>query len=219
MRKSVLARPLRTTLAERCAPLTMIHIVSGLPRSGTSLMMQMLSAGGMPVLTDHRRAPDEDNPQGYLEWDPVKRLRQAPERIAEAEGKVVKVVSPLLNSLPAKYAYRVVFMLRPEEEILRSQGEMTKRAGTDSGRSPAELKRAYQQHLEQLFAWLDRQVHFQVLRVHYSNVVRDPRVDAVRVKHFFDADLDIEAMVRQVIPSLYRQRCQGEDPVGTRFSG
>jgi hypothetical protein len=184
----------------------MITIVSGLPRSGTSLMMQMLAAGGMSILTDHLRAPDEDNPQGYLEWEPVKRLLQEPERIAEAEGMVVKVVSPLLSSLPAQHSYRVIFMLRSEEEMLSSQAEMIRRAATESGRSDAELKQAYEKHRQQILSWLEQQPHFRTLRVWFPDVIRDPRTQAERVRQFLDFDVDVEAMVRQVIPSLYRQR-------------
>jgi hypothetical protein len=91
----------------------MITIVSGLPRSGTSLMMQMLVAGGMTPLTDGERAADLDNPRGYLEWERIKTLAKDPECIAEAEGKAVKVISQLLLLLPAGHEYRVLFMQRP----------------------------------------------------------------------------------------------------------
>ena len=99
----------------------MITIVSGLPRSGTSLMMQMLAAGGMPILTDQRRLPDEDNPRGYFEWEEVKRLPKNPALIARGEGMAVKVVSHLLAFLPATHEYRIVFIERPLPEILASQ--------------------------------------------------------------------------------------------------
>src|ERR1700723_3759963 len=107
-----------------------ITIVSGLPRSGTSLMMQMLSAGGMPVVTDGERVADEDNPRGYFEWERVKLLPQQPELIAEAEGKAVKVISQLLFSLPADRDYRIIFMERPLTEVVASQAEMIRRRGS-----------------------------------------------------------------------------------------
>jgi Sulfotransferase domain len=191
----------------------MITFVSGLPRSGTSLMMQMLYAGGMPVLTDHVRVPDEDNPRGYFEWEPVKRLRQEPRRILEADGKVVKLVSPLLTSLPSGCAYRVIFMLRPLKEILTSQEEMRRR------RSPAEsphseeiLQQAYQKHLQEVFAWMERQSQFAVLRVHFGEVIRDPRSQAEKIREFLGINLDLAAMIRQVDPSLYRQNSAVERP-------
>jgi hypothetical protein len=108
----------------------MITIVSGLPRSGTSLMMQMLAAGGMPVLSDGERRADTDNPRGCLEWERIKQLPKDPACIAEAEGKVVKVISQLLLSLPPGHDYRIVFMQRPLPEILKSQDEMLRRRGT-----------------------------------------------------------------------------------------
>ena len=107
----------------------MITIVSGLPRSGTSLMMQMLAAGGLPVLSDGERKADTDNPRGYLEWERIKQLPKEPSLIAEAEGKVVKVISQLLLSLPDGHEYRVVFMQRPLPEVLKSQDEMLRRRG------------------------------------------------------------------------------------------
>jgi hypothetical protein len=108
----------------------MITIVSGLPRSGTSLMMQMLAAGGMPVLSDGERKADTDNPRGYLEWERIKQLPKEPALIGEAEGKVVKVISQLLLSLPDEHEYRVIFMQRPLPEVLKSQDEMLRRRGT-----------------------------------------------------------------------------------------
>ena len=107
-----------------------ITIVSGLPRSGTSLMMQMLAAGGMPLLTDLERKPDIDNPRGYCEWEPIKLLPKEPNRIDEAEGKAVKVISQLLLSLPSGRNYKVIFMERPLPEVLASQDEMLKRRGS-----------------------------------------------------------------------------------------
>jgi hypothetical protein len=98
----------------------MITIVSGLPRSGTSLMMQMLAAGGMPILSDGERQADADNPRGYLEWERIKQLPKDPACIAEAEGKCVKVISLLLLSLPEGHEYRVIFMQRPLAEVLAS---------------------------------------------------------------------------------------------------
>ena len=108
----------------------MIIIVSGLPRSGTSLMMQMLAAGGMPILSDGERKADTDNPKGYMEWERIKQLPKEPGLIAEGEGKVVKVISQLLLSLPPAYQYRVIFMQRPLPEVMASQDEMLRRRGT-----------------------------------------------------------------------------------------
>src|ERR1700726_2361410 len=131
----------------------MITIVSGLPRSGTSLMMQMLASGGMSVLTDQRRKPDIDNPRGYCEWEPIKLLPKEPNLIDEAEGKAVKVVSQLLLSLPAGRSYKVIFMERPLPEVLASQDEMLKRRGSIQAVDAALLTSAFRDHMRGVVAW------------------------------------------------------------------
>ena len=123
----------------------MITIVSGLPRSGTSLMMQMLDAGGLPALSDGERKADTDNPKGYLEWERIKQLPKDPSLIAEAEGKVVKVISQLILSLPSGHEYRVILMQRPLPEVLKSQDEMLRRRGNaDSYADTSVIEEAFQ---------------------------------------------------------------------------
>ncbi|MGA2200612.1 MAG: hypothetical protein ABSG40_01505 [Terriglobales bacterium] len=185
----------------------MITIVSGLPRSGTSLMMQMLDAGGLPVLSDGERKADTDNPKGYLEWERIKQLPKDPSLIAEAEGKVVKVISQLILSLPPSHEYRIVFMQRPLPEVLKSQEEMLRRrgsAGPNAGTSAIE--KAFQRHLIEVDKWLAGKANVGVSRVHYHRVLREPKAVAEEIAAFLQAPLDIEAMVRQVDGSLYRNR-------------
>jgi hypothetical protein len=185
----------------------MIAIVSGLPRSGTSLMMQMLAAGGLPVLSDGERRADVDNPRGYLEWEQVKQLPRDPACIAQAEGKVVKVISQLLLSLPAGHQYRIIFMLRPLPEVLASQDEMLRRRGTlDPAEDNSVVARAFQDHLSEVYAWLNSKPYVQVSRVQYHAVLREPKEAAGAVAKFLELPLDIEAMTRQVDGTLYRQR-------------
>jgi hypothetical protein len=185
----------------------MITIVSGLPRSGTSLMMQMLNAGGLPVLSDGERKADTDNPKGYLEWERIKQLPKDPSLIAEAEGKVVKVISQLILSLPSDHEYRVVFMQRPLPEVLKSQDEMLRRRGTsDSITNTSAIEEAFQRHLIEVNKWLAGKANVQVSRVHYHRVLREPKVVAEETAAFLQVPLDIEAMVRQVDGSLYRNR-------------
>src|SRR5215467_8528347 len=134
----------------------MITIVSGLPRSGTSLMMQMLVAGGMTALSDGERQADIDNPKGYLEWEQIKQLPKDPTLIGEAEGKVVKVISQLLLSLPLTHVYRIVFMQRPLAEVLKSQEQMLQRRGTaDPSVDASAMTRAFQNHLYEVNTWLN----------------------------------------------------------------
>jgi hypothetical protein len=185
----------------------MITIVSGLPRSGTSLMMQMLNAGGLPVLSDGEREADTDNPLGYFEWERIKQLPKTPNLIAEAEGKVVKVISQLILLLPPDYEYSVIFMQRPLPEVLKSQEEMLKHRGhaeRDIGSS--SIEQAFQRHMIEVNQWLLRQTNLRVERVHYHRALREPKAVAEEIAAFLQVPLDVEAMVRQVDGSLHRHR-------------
>lgn len=185
----------------------MITIVSGLPRSGTSLMMQMLTAGGMTPLSDGERKADTDNPKGYLEWERIKQLPKDPSLINEAEGKVVKIISQLLLSLPDGHEYKIVFMQRPLPEVLKSQDEMLKRRGTSNGGgNPSAIEQAFQRHLLEVDRWLASKAKTKVTRVHYHRVLREPQKVAEEVAEFVGAPLDVKAMVEQIDGSLYRNR-------------
>jgi len=187
----------------------MITIVSGLPRSGTSLMMQMLVAGGMSPLADGERKADADNPRGYLEWERIKTLSNDPGCIAEAEGKVVKVISRLLLALPAGHEYRVVFMQRPLPEILASQDEMLRRRGTyKAGANPAAIGAAFEKHLQEVYAWLDSKPYVKSIRIAYHDALSRPEEVSHRIAEFLGVPLDVKAMTRQVDSSLYRNRSE-----------
>jgi len=187
----------------------MISIVSGLPRSGTSLMMQMLAAGGMPVLADGERQADVDNPKGYFEWERVKQLPKEPSCIAEAEGKVVKVISQFLLTLPAGHEYRIVFMQRPLAEVLASQEQMLRNRGnSDSADSSSAILKAFQDHLFEVNAWLNGKPNLKVLRVHYHGVLNQPREISEKLGQFLETKLNVEAMAQQVDQTLYRQRAK-----------
>jgi hypothetical protein len=183
-----------------------ITIVSGLPRSGTSLMMQMLAAGGMPLLTDQERKPDIDNPRGYCEWEPAKLLPKQPNRIDAAEGKAVKVISQLLLSLPRGRDYKLIFMERPLPEVLASQDEMLKRRGASASVDHAVLTHAFRDHMRQIVAWLEQREDIPICRMGYRKVLSDPSGSAKIVRDFLDLDLNVEAMTCEVDPSLYRNR-------------
>jgi Sulfotransferase domain len=185
----------------------MITIVSGLPRSGTSLMMQMLVAGGMTPLADGERQADADNPRGYLEWERIKQLPHEPGCIAEAEGKVVKVISRLLLSLPTDHEYRVVFTQRPLPEVLASQDQMLRRRGTyKEGTNPAAIAAAFEKHLKEVYAWLDSRSNVRVIRVAYHDVLQEPEEVSRKLSDFLGISLNVEAMVQQVDATLYRNR-------------
>src|SRR5271169_5346990 len=165
----------------------MITIVSGLPRSGTSLMMQMLAAGGLPVLSDGERVADADNPRGYLEWERIKLLPQQPACIAEAEDKVVKVISQLLFALPPGHDYRIIFMERPLPEIVASQAEMIRRRGTSGPKlADAALLAALQAHVNQVNSWLKNKgaLGFAVRQVRYHEVLANARPPCDKIQDF-----------------------------------
>lgn len=182
-----------------------IVIVSGLPRSGTSVMMQMLAAGGVDVMTDNLRAADVDNPRGYFELEQVKAIKRDASWLKQAQGRAFKMVSLLLYDLPADYRYRVVFMERNMEEILASQGKMLTRLGRQAGR-PDDMRRSYTTHLTKLNAWLAQQSHIAVLRVAYHDLLSEPLAQAQKISQFLAKPLRIQEMVQAVAPSLYRNR-------------
>jgi len=184
-----------------------ITVVSGLPRAGTSMMMQMLEAGGMPVLADTIRAADEDNLRGYYELQAVMRTRRDPSWVKDAFGRAVKIIYLLLIDLPTDYTYRVVFMRRNIDEVVRSQQTMLARRGTQGAGIPApEMIRTFQRQLAECDAWLAQQPGFQVLDVEYRAVIEDALGQAHRVRDFLCPTLDVVAMVETVDPDLYRQR-------------
>lgn len=184
-----------------------VTVVSGLPRSGTSMMMQMLAAGGMSLLADDVRGPDVDNPRGYFELEPVKRTATDPGWLDRAPGKAVKVVHLLLPDLPAGRHYRVVFMRRDMEEVLASQAAMLRRLGrVGADLTPSQLAEVFAGQVRRLRAWLAERPHFAVLDVDYRQVIDDPHGQVARVNDFLGGDLNEVAMAAVIEPTLYRQR-------------
>lgn len=186
-----------------------IAIVSGLPRSGTSMMMKMLEAGGIEPFVDNIRKADEDNPKGYYELEKVKELDKLEDKswLAEAQGKVVKIISQLLGELPDNFTYKVVFMRRKMAEILASQKQMLIRRGEPTDRiSDEELARLFQNHLLNVEEDLKRKPNFDVLYVPYNQIVVEPANHAAQLNEFLGGDLNVAAMIAAVDKSLHRQR-------------
>jgi len=184
-----------------------IVIVSGLPRSGTSMMMKMLEEGGLPALTDNIRAADEDNPKGYYEFERVKRIEQDKAWLEDAQGKAVKMIAALLRHLPPDYAYRVIFMKRDINEVLASQRQMLIRRGEAADGMPDEkMAELFRRHVAVVEAWLAEQPNFEVLQVEHGDVLANPLAEAERVSIFLSGILDAERMAQVVDPALHRQR-------------
>ncbi len=185
-----------------------ITVVSGLPRSGTSMMMKMLEAGGIPPVTDELREADEDNPKGYYEFERVKQMDQGDTTwVVDARGKVVKVISALLKHLPPGEQYRVVFVRRHMPEILASQRKMLIRRGEDPDKmDDAQMAMLFEKHLKQVDEWINNQPNFRLLYAHYSDILADPRPQIAAINNFLGGNLDTDAMAAAVDPQLYRNR-------------
>lgn len=180
-----------------------IVIVSGLPRSGTSLMMQMLNNGGMEILTDGKRVADQSNPKGFYEYEPVMSIHKNNTWLKEAENKTLKVVAPLLKFLDSKYRYKVIFMTRDINEVIKSQQIM-------KGKDPETLSISLLDSYDKLFGtielWENREPNVEMVYINYKDVIEDPTTAIDTVTSFIGIDLDKEAMVSAVDKKLYRNR-------------
>lgn len=185
-----------------------LTIVSGLPRSGTSMMMQMLDKGGIPALADEIRKADADNPKGYYEFEPVKQTRKDASWLKDSPGKVVKMVHLLLLDLPLQYQYRVVFMRRNLQEVVASQNIMLQRKGKSSGGlSEDKLTAMFESQIAQVYKYMqDHPQHFKMLEVNYNQMLKEPRPIVESLNTFLDGALDMPAMLAVVDPTLYRNR-------------
>ena len=188
-----------------------IVVVSGLPRSGTSMAMKMLEAGGLPLITDNEREADIDNPKGYFEDERVKDLGDMDDKswVAEAKGKGIKVVSSLLQYLPRDLNYKLLFMRRNLEEVIASQNKMLERRGETSDTEDERMIELYESHLRRIRALLRHAPHFHSLDVHYTAVLEDPRTEAERMVEHLGLRLDVDKMAAVVDERLYRNRAGG----------
>lgn len=196
-------------LARRIRYGTPITVVSGLPRSGTSMAMKMLEAGGMAILTDGTRPADAHNPNGYYELEAVKRLDKGGDAawLADAHGRAVKVVSFLLTWLPETHNYRVIFMDRSLDEVMASQNKMLVQRGHSALAADDDSTRLhYQRHLEQTMRFLASRRCFSTLTLGYSDAVQRPRDAAERIRAFVGIRLDVAAMAAVAEPALHRNR-------------
>jgi hypothetical protein len=185
-----------------------VPVVSGLPRSGTSLMMSMLAAGGFEVLTDHLRTPDDDNPVGYFELEEVKRLINGEHSwLARSNGKAVKVISTLLPYLPDGYYYRIIFMRRAMEEVLASQRRMLINRGENPDKvSDDQIAEVFERNLQQTERWINSQAHATRIDINYEQLIDNPRPLVTEINGFLGGGLDEDRMLGVIDPSLYRQR-------------
>ncbi|MCY3964888.1 MAG: sulfotransferase family protein [Acidobacteria bacterium] len=184
-----------------------VVVVSGLPRSGTSMAMRMLEAGGMKIVTDGERQADEDNPRGYYEDERVKDLGKEPDKswLQTSRGRAVKVISFLLKDLPPNLNYQVVLMRRDLGEVLASQRKMLDRRGETDDTSDERMMELWQDQLWRVNYLLRHAPQFEWVEIEYGEALRDPQTAATRIASLVGG-LDQQAMAGVVDPTLYRNR-------------
>lgn len=194
-----------------------VIVVSGLPRSGTSMAMRMLQAAGIPVVADGVRSADEDNPRGYFEDERVKDLESTDDAgwLREARGKAIKIVSFFLKDLPASNRYRVIFMRRDLAEVLASQAKMLDRRDEEHDASDDEMIAGYRAHLDKVAFQLRYRKQFDALWLDYAEVVADPEAQARRIDTFLGGGLDVRTMAEAVDPALYRNKREELETAGS----
>lgn len=184
-----------------------VTVVSGLPRSGTSMMMHMLEAGGVAPVVDHERAPNDDNPLGYYEYEPVKALKQDSTWVDGARGKAVKVIYKLVYDLPPSVPYRIVFMQRELEEVLASQETMMRRDGLDPDTIGRDvLLQLFQGEVFAFRRWAEAQTNIRIFYADYGLMIEDPETSVAQIAEFLGLPLNQQAMAEVVDPNLYRNR-------------
>lgn len=186
----------------------MITIVSGLPRSGTSLMMQILERAGMEILSDGLRKADDNNLRGYYEYEKVKTLIKDNSWLGEAEGKVVKVISGLLAFLPDSYEYKIIFMQRDIDEILCSQAKMLERLGIPQKADPKSLKMTFEKQLVMSIKMISQQTNMEFIEISYRKLVLDPESEIKKINEFFGNGLSDTKMCEAIDKTLYRERIE-----------
>ena len=188
-----------------------IIVVSGLPRSGTSMMMKMLAEGGLPVITDELRRADEDNPNGYFELELARQLKDGNSAwLQDAPGKGIKVISALLEYLPSQYHYKVILMERDGREILASQKKMLEHRGQTSRLSDEEMEQEFKVHLAAVKPWLVRQPNMELHVVNYNALISQPESVCEQIVEFLDLPLNQRRMLAVPDRQLYRNRSAGD---------
>ncbi len=185
-----------------------VTVVSGLPRSGTSMMMRALASGGLAPLTDHLRQGDARNPHGYFEWEAVKTRDGYLGWMDQARGRAVKLVSRFIQYLPATHGYRVLFMHREIDAVIRSQRDMAEHHSGQAwgAREAQDLARLYREHVAEVLAWVRQRPNMQLLELDYQRVLQDPHGEFARVAAFLaPQSLALAPMVATVDRGLDHQ--------------
>lgn len=173
------------------------------------MMMKAIHAGGIETIVDDIRKADQDNPKGYYEFEPVKKIKEDASWLKRALGKAVKMVYRLLYDLPADYEYRVIFMQRDLKEVIASQNKMLARSGKrNESASDEQISKLFEGELAKCEKWLGQQHNFKTLYVNHRDMMNNPLIQAKRINEFLDGGLNEQAIAAVVDPALYRNRNQ-----------
>jgi len=182
-----------------------IIVVTGLPRSGTSLVMQILQSMGIELFTDNKRSPDQSNPKGYFEHELVKTIEYDTSWIKNVKGKAIKIVSPLLEYLPTNYNYKIIFMDRDLDEIVQSQEKMLLMNGVGNSQiEPEVIKEIFIKDLKQAWSWIRELSHSESLEISHSKLLKKPESELEKIKGFLNIKVDLENMLKVIDKKLYR---------------
>ena len=184
-----------------------IIVVSGLPRTGTSMMMKMLEAGGIEVITDSVRKADRDNPKGYYELERVKTIKHDAGWLDGAEGKAFKMVTKLLPYLPAKHQYQIILMERSLPEVLASQKKMLARLNKPMPKADdATMVRYYRNHIEKIKTWLSSKRNIDYISIVYNKIIDNPKGSIDELCEFLQANAHCGKMLDVIDEKLYRNK-------------
>jgi sulfotransferase family protein len=184
-----------------------IIVVTGLPRSGTSLMMQILQSIGIEPFTDNQRLPNGSNPKGYFEHELVKTIEHDSSWIEDVKGKAIKIVSPLLIYLPSNYKYKIFFMDRNYDEIIQSQERMIAESNiSNSGIEPEILKQIFIKDLEHACNWIREQPNCESLEISHSKLLKNPKSEIDKICDFLELIVDLDNAIKVIDKKLYRAK-------------
>jgi len=184
-----------------------IIVVTGLPRSGTSLMMQILQSMGIKLFIDKHRAPDQSNPKGYFEHELVKTIERNNFWIKDAKGKAIKIVSPLLMYLPVNINYKIIFMNRLLDEIIQSQERMLSERGKENNTINSEvLKQIFIKDLNLSRKWIAKQSQSKYLEISHSKLLENPKPELEKIKTFLDIPIDLRSTIKVIDKKLYQAK-------------
>ena len=184
-----------------------IIVVTGLPRSGTSLMMQILQSLQIKLFTDNHRSADESNPKGYFEHQWVKTIEKDNSWLTDVKGKAIKIVSPLIKYLPVDLNYKIIFMNRDLDEIIQSQERMlTENNKKDDATNSEELKQIFLKDLKQSKDWIHTQLHSEVLEILHSKLLKNPETELEKIKSFLKIDINTTLILKVIDKNLYRSK-------------